>query len=141
MSVARCDERWRFTNARLIERIGTLSPQELGLRAAPRLWPIWAIAAHAAVVRVYWLCNVCKEPGTDRTPFTDAANEGWEDHLDHPRGAVGLRSALEAARSLVAGSLDRWAPGMVLDRFQRAPDGRDPLPTRQPVLIRLLTPD
>ena len=132
---------WRFTNDRLIERIGTLSPEELGLRAAPNLWPIWAIAAHAAMVRVYWLCNVCKAPGTDRTPFTDAANEGWEDHLDHPRRADELVPALESTWSIVEDCLNRWTPAMLQDGFQRERDGQIQIHTRQSVLMRLLTHD
>src|SRR5205807_6214093 len=69
---------WRFAQERLVERIGELSPEELALRAAPHLWPIWAIAAHTAGVRPYWLCHIFKEPGADRTPFNDPDGEGWE---------------------------------------------------------------
>jgi uncharacterized damage-inducible protein DinB len=141
MSVARFYDGWRFTNDRLIERIGTLSPEELGLRAGPNLWPIWAIAAHAAMVRVYWLCNVCKEPGAERTPFTDPANEGWEDDLSHPRGAGELVPAMESTWNIVEDCLSRWTPAMLQDEFRRERDGQVQIHTRQSVLMRLLTHD
>jgi len=141
MSVARFYDGWRFTNDRLIERIGTLSPTELGLRAAPTLWPIWAISAHAAMVRVYWLCNVCKEPGAERTPFTDPANEGWEDDLSHPRGAGELVPALESTWAIVEDCLNRWTPAMLQGEFRRERDGQVQIHTRQSVLMRLLTHD
>ena len=91
-NVAPFYEGWRFTNDRLIQRIAKLSAEELGLRAAPNLWPIWAIAAHAAGMRVYWLCSVFKERGAEHTPFPDANGEGWEDDLGRPRrsGGTGL---------------------------------------------------
>ena len=141
MSVARFYDGWRFTNDRLIERIGTLSPEELGLRAGPNLWPIWAIAAHAAMVRVYWLCVVCKEPGAERTPFTDPTNEGWEDDLSHPRGPSELLPALESTWTIVEDCLNRWTPAMLQDVFQRERDGQIQIHTRQSVLMRLLTHD
>ena len=140
-NVAPFYEGWQFTNERMIERIGALSPVQLGLRAAPNLWPIWAIAAHAAMVRVYWLCVVCKEPGADRTPFTDPANEGWEDDLTHPRRSGELVSALESTWTIVEDCLDRWTPAMLQDEFRRERDGQIQIHTRQSVLMRLLTHD
>jgi uncharacterized damage-inducible protein DinB len=140
-NVAPFYEGWRFTNDRLIERIGTLSPEELGLRAAPNLWPIWAIAAHTAMARVYWLCNVCREPGAERTPFTDPANEGWEDDLSNPRGADELVPALESTWTIVEDCLNRWTPAMLEDEFRRKRDGQIQIHTRQSVLMRLLTHD
>jgi uncharacterized damage-inducible protein DinB len=140
-SVAPFYDGWQFTNQRLIERIGALSPDQLGLRASPHLWPIWAIAAHAAGVRVYWLCGVFKEPGAERTPFTDPNGEGWEDDLARPRRASELVSALESTWTIVEDCLDRWTPAMLQDEFRRERDGQVQIHTRQSVLMRLLTHD
>ena len=140
-NVAPFYEGWQFTNQRMIERIGALSPEQLGLRASPDLWPIWAIAAHAAGVRAYWLCQVCQEPGLERTPFTDPANEGWEDDLSHPRQASELVSALESTWTIVADCLTNWTPAMLQDEFFREKDGEVQIHTRQSVLMRLLTHD
>lgn len=141
MNVAPFYEGWRFTNDRLIERIGQLSTEELGLSAAPGLWPIWAIAAHSAGTRVYWLCAIFKEPGAERTPFTDPNGDGWEDDLTHPRGSGELASALESTWTIVEDCLDRWTPAMLQDEFRRERDGQIQIHTRQSVLMRLLTHD
>ncbi|MEA2667665.1 MAG: hypothetical protein QOJ33_599 [Chloroflexota bacterium] len=141
MNVAPFYDGWRFTNDRLIERIGALSPEQLALRASPDLWPIWAIAAHAAMVRVYWLCDVCKEPGAERTPFTNAADEGWEDDLTHPRGPGELVLALESTWAIVEDCLNRWTPDMLQGEFRRVKNGEIQIHTRQSVLMRLLTHD
>jgi uncharacterized damage-inducible protein DinB len=140
-SVAPFYEGWQFTNQRMVERIGALSPEQLELRAAPHLWPIWAIVAHAAGARVYWLCSVLKEPGAERTPFTDPNGDGWEDDLAHPRRASELVSALESTWTIVEDCLNRWTPAMLQDEFRRERDGQIQIHTRQSVLMRLLTHD
>jgi len=132
---------WRFAQERLAERIGELSPQQLELRAAPHLWPIWAIAAHTAGVRPYWLCQVFREPGAERTPFIDPDGDGWEDDLDHPRQAGELVSALQSTWMIVEDCLDRWTPAMLQEEFHRERDGQIQIHTRQGVLMRLLTHD
>ena len=139
--VATFYEGWPKANRRLIEKIRELPPEALNWRATADSWPIWAMVAHCAMVRVYWLCNVCKEPSTDRTPFTDAANEGWEDHLDHPRRAGELVPALQSTWAIVDDCLNRWTPAMLQDVFQRERDGQIQIHTRQSVLMRLLTHD
>jgi uncharacterized damage-inducible protein DinB len=132
---------WRLVNERLIERIGALSPEELALRAAPHLLPIWAITAHTAGVRPYWLCRVCKEPGAERTPFASLIDEGWEDDLSHPREAGELVSALQSTWTIVDDCLQRWTPAMLQDEFERDYGGRITIHTRQSVLMRLITHD
>ena len=140
-NVAAFYEGWRFTNERLVERIGSLSPEQLELRPSPDLWPIWAIAAHIAGARVYWLCAVFKEPGAERTPFTDPNGDGWEDDLTHPRQPSELVFALESSWSVVQECLERWTPEMLQDEFHREVDGKIQIHTRQSVLMRLLTHD
>jgi uncharacterized damage-inducible protein DinB len=134
-------EGWRFAQDRLVQRIGALSLEQLELRAAPHLWPIWAIAAHSAAARPYWLCHIFKEPGAERTPFNDPGGDGWEDDLTHPREAGELVSALQSTWTIVEDCLDRWTPAMLQDEFHREISGQVQLHTRQSVLMRLLTHD
>jgi uncharacterized damage-inducible protein DinB len=103
------------------------------------MWPIWATAAHMAGTRVYWLCVVLGEPGAERTPFSDSANEGWEDDLNHPRRPDELVLALESSWAIVASCLDRWTPEMLGDEFFRERDGQTQVHTRQSVLMRMIT--
>ena len=141
MNIAPFYDGWRFAQERLVERIGELSSKQLQLRAAPHLWPIWAIAAHAAGVRPYWLCHIFKEPGAERTPFNDPSGEGWEDDPTHPREASELVFALQSTWTIVADCLERWTPAMLQDEFRRELNGRVQIHTRQGVLMRLLTHD
>ena len=141
LSVAPYYKGWRVTNDRLIQTIRALSAEQLGLAAAPYLWPIWATTAHLAGARVYWLCTVFKEPGADQTPFADPAADGWEDDLSHPRRPDELVGALESSWRIVERVLDVWTPEMLQDEFHRERDGKIQIHTRQSVLMRLLTHD
>jgi len=132
---------WRFAQERLGERIGELSAEELQLRAAPTLWPIWAIAAHTAGARWYWLCHVFNEPGAERTPFNGPNGEGWEDDLSHPREASELVFALRSTWTIIEDCLNRWTPAMLQDEVRREYGGKVQIHTRQGVLMRLITHD
>ena len=132
---------WRFTNDRLAERIGALSGEELALKPAPGLWPIWATAAHVAGARVYWMCGFLHEHGAELTPFAHPNGDGWEDDLSQPRQASELVFALESSWAIVDECLKRWTPGMLQDEFRRERDGKIQIITRQSVLMRLLTHD
>lgn len=130
---------WPQYNRRLREVIGAMTGEQLAIRPSPELWPIWATVGHTAGTRVYWLCDVVGEPGTEMTPFTDVANAGWEDDLDHPRGADELIEALDSTFSLIEGCLDRWTPDMLADRIQRDYKGVLQVHTRSSILQRLFS--
>jgi uncharacterized damage-inducible protein DinB len=142
VTVAPFYEGWRKCNRRLIEGIRGLSDDQLKLRASSATWPIWAIAAHTAGARVYWLCGVFKEPGAETTPFTDPlSGRGWEDEEDHPRGATELVTALQTSWNVAEGVLAKWTPDMLSEEFARDVGGKIQMHTRQSVLMRLITHD
>jgi uncharacterized damage-inducible protein DinB len=132
---------WRLANDRLSEMIGSLTREQLALRPAPNLWPIWATTAHVAGVRVYWLCTILKEPGAERTPFDNPTGEGWEDDLTHPRDSSELTSALASTWQIVQRCLERWTPEMLQEGFRRERDGQIQIHSRQSVLMRMITHD
>jgi uncharacterized damage-inducible protein DinB len=134
-------EGWSRANRRIIDRVRELPPEALNWRATADSWPVWAMVAHAAMVRVYWLCDVLKEPGAETTPFTNARDEGWEDHLDQPRGAAELINALEVTWRIVESCLERWSPAMLEEAFERQRDSRVESHTRGSVLTRLISHD
>jgi len=142
MSVALIFEGWQKTQAHLIHRLPQLGPRELQLSASPDGWPIWAIVSHIAGARVYWLCGVLKEAGADKTPFPDPLDgEGWEDHLDVPRGPDELMFAIESSWRIVESCLERWTPEMLGETFTRDRAGQIQRHTRQSVLTRLVMHD
>jgi uncharacterized damage-inducible protein DinB len=100
---------WARANARLVEAVASLGPEQLGLRAGPGHDPVWALAGHVAGARAYWLCGWFEEPGADRTPFTDPrSGTGWEDEPDRPRSGDELAWALESTFGVIADCLARW---------------------------------
>lgn len=140
MTVASLYEGWQRVQNHLVHRLPGLSTEELALRASDESWPIWAILSHMAGGRVYWLCLQFKEPGIETTPFTDAS-DGWEDHLDVPRGADELLFAIESSGRIVESCMERWTPeslGMSITREVASGTQRH---TRSSVLTRIVMHD
>lgn len=132
---------WPQYNRRLRDVIAVMTDAQLAIRPAPDGWPIWATVAHTAGTRVYWLCDQLGEPGADTTPFANAGGIGWEDDLDHPRGAAELVHALDTTFRLVEGCLDRWTPPMLADTIRREFGGRAQVHTRSSILQRMFSHD
>jgi uncharacterized damage-inducible protein DinB len=110
---------WPHYNRRLREVIAGMTAEQLAIRPAPDLWPIWATVGHTAGMRVYWLCHVVGEPGAESTPFDPDADVGWEDDLDRPRSAEELAMALDSTWRIVDGVLDRWTPEALAENVER----------------------
>ena len=138
-SIRRAYEMWPQYNRRLREVIGDMTQEQLAIRPAPELMPIWATVGHTAGARVYWLCDVVGEPGADSTPFGANAEVGWEDDLDHPRSADDLVEALDSTFRIIEGCLDRWTPEMLGDQIRREYAGTLQVHSRSSILQRLLT--
>lgn len=132
-------DRWPQYNRRLTEIVGAMSDEQLSIRPAPDLFPIWATVGHTAGVRVYWLCSVLGEPGADATPFDPRAEEGWEDDLDHPRGAAELVLALDSTWAIIDRCLDQWTPALLDETVERFYGEQRQVHSRASILQRLLT--
>jgi uncharacterized damage-inducible protein DinB len=139
---------WRLYNDLIVAALRGMSTEELALRAtsddpaavdptSSTTWPIWAIAGHTAAMRVYWLCNFLGLPGAEATPF-HGMDDGWEDHLDHPRSADELVSAWVTTWEIVERALDTWTPAMLDEPMARAQDDEGPHLTRRSLLLRLM---
>jgi uncharacterized damage-inducible protein DinB len=129
---------WPQYNRRFREVIGAMSAAQLAIRPSPDRWPIWATAGHTAGVRAYWLCHVIGEPGVETTPFLDP-DIGWEDDLDHPRGADEVVGALDSTWRVVEGCLNRWTPDMLADKIDRTYAGQAQVHSRGSILQRLFS--
>lgn len=109
-SVALLYPDWPQYAARLRDAVTNLTTDELAVRAGPDHAPVWALAAHVAGARVYWLCGVFEERGADRTPFTEPlTGEGWEDDESRPRSGDELVWALDSSWEVVRDCLERWS--------------------------------
>lgn len=139
-SVRTAYDMWPQYNRRIREVVAAMTDDQLAIRPTPGLWPIWATVGHTAGTRVYWLAAVIGESGAEATPFPHAASGiGWEDDLDHPRGARELVSALDSTFRLVESCLDRWTPEMLADLIQRDYNGEPQIHTRGSILQRLFS--
>jgi hypothetical protein len=132
---------WPQYAARLAAAVRDLTDADLAIRAGPDHAPIWALAAHCAGTRTYWLCHVFGQPGAERTPFADPAGLGWEDDLDHPRSGTELAAALESTWGVVADTLERWTVADLRSTAERTRDGVVQVHTRASVLNRIFTHD
>ena len=134
---------WQLQNERLVARLRDLTPEQLQLPIGSPSWPVWASASHVAGARVMWLCNVFKEPGAETTAFgdLDLMHAGWEDDLEHPRGADELVHALESSWKIVGRCLSTWTPDSLEQEARRVREGEVQIHTRQSVLLRLVTHD
>ena len=131
---------WPQYNRRLRDRVAAMTDEQLAIRPAPELLPIWAAIGHTAAMRVYWLCAVVGEPGIEATPFWDGTEAiDWADDLDHPRSADELAGALDSTFAIVEGCLDRWTIDMLTDEIERDYGGTIQVHTRSSILQRLLT--
>jgi len=134
-------EGWRRVQDRLVARIPRLGTEELALTGAPDCWPVWALIAHLSGTRVYWLCTIAGEPGVETTPFPQPAIDGWEDHLDQPRGAAELLEAVRSSGAIVERCLNEWTPEMLDVAFTRVRNGEVQRHTRASILTRTVMHD
>ena len=133
-------DRWPQYNRRLTEVVGAMTDEQLAIRPSPERWPIWATVGHTAGTRVYWLCAVLGEPGAETTPFTDPwSEEGWEDDVDHPRGADELVRALDSTWAIIDRCLDEWTPAMLDEIVERVYADQRQVHSRSSIVQRLLT--
>ena len=139
-SISEISRYWARINGELIDVVRGLSRAQLDLRARED-WPIWAIVAHSASVRVYWLCQILKQPGAASTPFHDPSGYGWEDDLDTPRSAEDLVMAHQTTWNVVNEWLARWTPTMLEESFPRDTNGRREWHSHQSIFTRLITHD
>ncbi len=133
---------WSQYRSRLVDGVRDLTADQLAISAGPDHAPIWALAAHCAGTRTYWLCGVLGEPGAETTPFPDPFAElGWEDDLDHPRSAAELVVALETTGAIIERCLDSWTADMLEVEFERRYGDVRQIHTRRSILLRLLSHD
>ena len=132
---------WRLFNDDLIAALAPLTAEQLALPIGSPTWPIWASASHLAGTRVFWLCQIFKEPGKETTPFTDPTGLGWEDDLARPRSADELVGALRSTWRIVEHCLETWTVETLGYEARRTHPTKVTIHTRQSVLMRMITHD
>lgn len=103
---------WDRYQRLLTEAIGPLTDEQLALRAAPTLRPVWELAAHIIGTRVGWFQGLMGEGDPALAAF-----DPWDAEGAPPRTAAELVNGLEATWEMIEGCLNRWTPAMLDDTF------------------------
>lgn len=101
---------WDRYQTLLVEALGTLSDEQLALRAAPSLRPVWVLAAHIISARVAWVHRVLGAGSPELAPLID-----WDDDNAPKRDAATLVQGLAASWGMIQDALDRWTSAMLDD--------------------------
>jgi len=126
-------EGWATHQRLLLAAIADLSPEQLGLRAAPDQTAIWQLASHMAGSRAYWFHDVLGEGdpairemfrvASTTVPGLSLEFAGWEDDETHPRTAPEIVEAFHLTWGMIEGCLERWtADDITVEIPQRRAD-------------------
>src|SRR3954447_13847598 len=96
---------WDEYQRQITAAIAPLSSEQLELRAAPHLRPIWVLAAHIIAARVSWFHRFLGEGDPDVAPLIT-----WDDDGQPMRSASELVGGLERSWQLVQESIKHWTP-------------------------------
>ncbi len=108
---------WQKYQSLLTRALAPLSPEQLNLRAAPKLRTIEENATHMIGARARWFYMLMGEGGEQ---FTELAK--W-DRKDMPiRSAAEIISGLEATWNGMQEAINRWSP----EDWQHTYPGEDP---------------
>lgn len=133
---------WPEYHHRLRDAVAAMTDEQLAIQPSPERWPIWATVGHAACQRVFWLCDFAGEPGSETTPFTNAAFDcPGDDDLEHVLGAEALGHALDSTFRIVERCLDRWTLDMLDDELRRPEWDASWVHTRGSVIQRVFSHD
>ena len=103
---------WDRYQRLLTEAIGPLTAEQLALRAAPALRPVWFLAAHIIGARVGWFSGTLGEGDPALASY-----DVWDDDGAPTRTAAALVTGLDATWGMIADCLGRWTPAMLDDPF------------------------
>jgi len=133
---------WPDFNERLIQRVATLTDEQLAIAPGPERWPLWATIGHLACQRVFGLCDVTGEPGAAESPFPNAAFDcPGDDDLEHVWSAAQLVDALDRTFRIIEHALDTWTLDMVEEVIRHPEWGGDRERTRGATLSRSFAHD
>ena len=133
---------WPLLHRQLRGVIEGLTDEQLLLQPTPHRWPIWATVGHLACQRVFWLCDFAGEPGSETTPFTNAAFDcPGDDDLVNVLNGSQLVAALDSTFAIIERLLDIWTAD-ALDEVLRRPEWDDsPVMTRGTLVQRTYAHD
>ncbi|HEY7036858.1 MAG TPA: DinB family protein [Thermomicrobiales bacterium] len=135
-SLTRFYDGWPAYQSMLVERIATLTPEQLALQAAPHQRPVWLIAAHIIGTRVGWFHGFMGEGDPSIAAF-----DPWDFDDAPPRTAAELMAGLTATWQMIEDGLNHWTPENLADSFSRRYGEREVTHPRAWVIWHVLEHD
>jgi uncharacterized damage-inducible protein DinB len=134
--------KWPDYQRALVVAVSGLGDEQLAARPGPERWPLWATVGHLACQRVFWLCDIAREPGAETTPFTNAAFDcPGDDDLEHVLDAEALANALETTFAIVETCLDPWTLGALAEEISHPEWPNFRVSTRGSIVQRVFAHD
>jgi uncharacterized damage-inducible protein DinB len=144
-------EGWARYQSLVVDAIRDLTPDQIGLRAAPHQWAVWQLASHMAGSRAYWFHDILGEgePAvrdmfrveSTTVPDLPIEDAGWEDDEDRPRTSADIIEALDRTWAMIRASLDRWTSEELDTEFSRVRRSGTETFTRRWVVWHLIEHD
>ena len=112
-------ENWGGYNGRLQTCIAPLTNEQLGLQAAPHMWPLGQILQHIVSVRAGWFMYTLQDPDDlmDRYTF-------WGQRESPERSPAELVQGLTDTWAFIELRLRRWTPEDCAQTFPDEYDGQ-----------------
>src|SRR5947209_4669960 len=129
---------WDVYQGHLVKTLAPLSPEQLGLRAAPNLRSIGVIARHIIGARANWCYYVLQEGGDQIFSFCE-----WDQSDQPAQSADELVSGLETTWKVIEDALARWTTADLDEplRYVDEETGEEEVFTRQWVIWHLIEHD
>lgn len=99
---------WDRYQSLLIESVSSLTDEQLALRAAPHLNPVWLLAAHILGTRAGWFELLLGELDPEIAAFHD-----WDIDDAPQRSAAELVHGLELTWNMIQDCLNLWTPAIL----------------------------
>jgi uncharacterized damage-inducible protein DinB len=100
-------EGWDRYDDLLVDAIGNLTDEQLMLRAAPSLRPVWTLAAHIIGTRIGWFHGVMGV-AVNLPNLEDM--ETWDEDGQPARSGAELAKGLRDTWAMIAECLNDWTP-------------------------------
>ena len=106
---------WGDYHAKIVGAVALLDAEQLGLSAAPGLWPVRMLVSHIVSARKWWFHDWMADGGAAWDEY-----DGWDDLEEMAsRKAPVLVRALEESWALMSPSLARWTTADLEAKFTR----------------------
>ena len=130
-------ESWRGYQEKLRNAIAPLTPEQIALQPAPRMWPLGQLVQHIIAVRAGWFSGTLQE----NDPTMNEYMETWGQRGSPDRSATELVRGLDETAAFIEACVQRWTPEDGAQTFPDEMDGQITQVSRSWVIYHVLEHD